>query len=423
MHRVARASVGSSNRPKAAQRLHEICTIAFILTNRGSTVPVQDGYVPFPRAGDPVMLTRCFALLLLGACARSDEWTWDIPEDFPLPWVPEDNPMTPAKVELGRHLFFDARLSGDGSQSCGSCHDQSIGFADSRTQSVGITGDLTPTNSPTLQNVAYYATHTWSDPFETLEEQIRIPLFGTDPVELGAGGNEDAIRQRISDDPTYAKLWPDAFEDAAPPYDLDQGVLALAAFVRSMVSADSPYDRWQYLRDDSAMSEDAVAGLSLFFSEQFECFHCHSSSNLSSSSRTLTSFEPTVSFENNGLYNVDGEGGYPPHNQGLYETTGLDTDKGRFRPPSLRNVALTAPYMHDGSIGSLQEVLAFYADGGRHIVEGELAGDGRENPNKSAFVQGFVATDQQLAQLTAFLEALTDDSFLEDPRFSDPWNE
>ena len=126
---------------------------------------------------------------------------------------------------------------------------------------------------------------------------------------------------------------------------------------------------------------------------------------------------------NNGLYNLDGDGSYPPGNEGMYEMTGDPLDKGRFKPPSLRNIAVTAPYMHDGSIATLEEVLDHYARGGRLIESGPNAGDGRNNPNKSALLNGFEMTEQEKQDLIAFLRALTDDELLNNPAYSDPFAE
>ncbi len=126
---------------------------------------------------------------------------------------------------------------------------------------------------------------------------------------------------------------------------------------------------------------------------------------------------------NNGLYSLDADGSYPAGNQGLFEMTGDPNDKGRFKPPSLRNIAVTAPYMHDGSIETLEEVLDHYARGGRLIESGPNAGDGKDNPNKSAFLNGFVMSEQEKQDIIAFLHALTDEDLLTNPAYSDPFAE
>jgi len=153
-----------------------------------------------------------------------------------------------------------------------------------------------------------------------------------------------------------------------------------------------------------------------------ECFHCHSGFNFSDS--TLHSETVFVSrpFFNTGLYNLDDTGSYPVADNGLYTVTQQNKDKGKFRPPTLRNIAYTAPYMHDGSIATLSEVLTFYANGGRNVASGENAGDGRLNVNKSEFVSGFDMSEQERDDLLAFLNALSDPIFIRNPRYSNPFN-
>jgi len=170
-----------------------------------------------------------------------------------------------------------------------------------------------------------------------------------------------------------------------------------------------------------AISESAKRGEALFFSEELECFHCHGGVNFSSTVDYFDKGFAEVEFHNTGLYNLPGELSYPAPNAGLFLFTENPADVGKFKPPTLRNIAVTAPYMHDGSITTLAEAIEHYAAGGRTIAAGERAGVGAHNPNKSEFVKSFKLTQQQKADLIAFLEALTDASVLTDPRFSDPW--
>jgi cytochrome c peroxidase len=351
-------------------------------------------------------------------------YVWDLPPGFPTPQVPEDNPMSEDKVELGRHLFFDLRLSGNGTQACASCHLQELAFADGKATPLGSTGEAIPRNSPGLGNVAYYSTLTWPSPLlEHLEQQLLVPLFGERPIELGLTGNEEIVLGRLRADPVYETLFRAAFPDDADPYTLNNVVKALASFVRTMISGDSPYDRYVYQGQEDALSESAQRGMALFFSETLECHHCHGSFLFSKAVKYEGSRFVEKSFANIGLYNLDGEGSYPAGHQGLFEFTADPADKGKYRSPSLRNVALTAPYMHDGSIATLEEVIRHYEAGGRVIESGPNAGDGRANPNKSTFIVGFTLTDQERADVLAFLESLTDPAFLTDPRFGDPWLE
>jgi len=198
-------------------------------------------------------------------------------------------------------------------------------------------------------------------------------------------------------------------------------VRAIASFVRSIVAFDSPYDRFLG-GDEAAMSPSAQRGMALFFSESLECFHCHGGFNFTDSSTHANSTIDSVGFHNTGLYSLDIDGTYPIDNRGLIELTGERRDMGRFRAPGLRNIAETAPYMHDGSIASLDAVIDHYAAGGREIETGPLAGDGSRNPYKSVFVREFELSDAQKADLIAFLQALSDPSVLSNPAFSDPFS-
>lgn len=352
------------------------------------------------------------------------DYAWNLPAGFPVPYVPEDNPMTEAKVELGRYLFYDTRLSGNNTMSCSSCHHQELAFSDGLTVPLGSTGESHVRNSQTLTNIAYNATFTWANPVLTeVEQQILIPMFGEFPIEMGITGNEDEVIARFRDDVLYRTLFATAYPDVDEPVTFHHIVQSLSSFVRTLISGNSAYDRLVYQGDPNAMSESALRGLDLFLSEKFECHHCHGGFNFSLSTLHANTTFPERPFFNTGLYNIDGQGAYPRGNTGIFEITGNAEDMGRFRPPSLRNVELTAPYMHDGSIATLEEVLLFYSDGGRFIESGEFAGDGRNNPLKSGFVPGFEITDQEMEDLLSFLRSLTDESFITEPAFSDPFTE
>jgi cytochrome c peroxidase len=350
------------------------------------------------------------------------DFVWRLPAGFPKPNVPKDNGMSLAKVELGRRLFYDTRLSVDGTFSCASCHDQTLAFTDGKARGVGVTGQVHPRSSMGLANVGYASSLTWAnDLVGTLEKQALVPMFGESPVELGLAGKETELLDRLRSEPVYQDLFPRAFPGDDDPIRLDPIVKAIAAFQRTLISGDAPYDRFVYGKDDSALSASAKRGKDLFFSERAECFHCHGGFNFSDSVTFEGKAFLEVAFHNTGLYNVDGNGGYPTESRGLIDISGKPRDMGRFKAPSLRNVAVTAPYMHDGSIATLEEVIAHYARGGRQIASGPNAGDGSTNPLKSEFVRGFTISPDEIADLIAFLESLTDRSFLTDPRFSDPW--
>jgi cytochrome c peroxidase len=161
--------------------------------------------------------------------------------------------------------------------------------------------------------------------------------------------------------------------------------------------------------------------MNLFNSEQAECFHCHTGFNFNDQVRHAATKVVETPFHNTGLYNIDGLGGFPFPNRGVYELSGNPADMGKFRAPSLRNVGVTGPYMHDGSVGTLEEVLDFYAAGGRLITSGPHAGDGRLNPYKDGLIQRINLTEQDKADIVAFLRTLTDDDILTNPRYANPF--
>jgi len=359
----------------------------------------------------------------LGAPARaSTPYVWELPPGFPAPKVPADNPMTVEKVELGRLLFYERRLSGNLTQSCGTCHLQEIAFTDGRARGLGSTGEVHPRSSMSLANSAYGATLTWANSLlRTFEAQALIPIFGENPIELGMVGRENELLQRLRDDRRYPQLFRAAFPDDPDPISLINIVRALGSFQRTLLSGRSPYDLFVNGIDRTVLSESAIRGGRLFFSERLECFHCHGGFNFSDSVSHSGKPIDEVTFHNNALYNLDGRGAYPPDNIGLKAITGKPADMGRFKPPTLRNVAVTAPFMHDGSIATLGEVIDHYAAGGRTISEGPYAGVGSANPLKSEFMIGFRLSEQEKADLVAFLESLTDPTFLTAPRFSDPF--
>ena len=270
-------------------------------------------------------------------------------------------------MELGRRLFYDARLSGNGTQSCASCHDQARAFTDGRPRSIGSTGETHPRGAQGLANVAYFATLTWANPvLRTLEQQALVPMFSDAPVELGPPSAE-ALLVRLRSEPYYPPAFAGAFPETPAGADavtLDHVTKALGAFQRTLLSGRAPYDR-HLAGDATALSESAKRGLALFFSERLECYHCHGGYAFSDSvvSKDTAFFE--AAFHNNALYDLDGQGAYPPESRGLVDVTGKAADMGRFRAPSLRNVTVTAPYFHDGSAATLDDVLDHYAAGGR----------------------------------------------------------
>jgi cytochrome c peroxidase len=371
------------------------------------------------------------ALLIFGVIAmlaaaawwvsRQPAYEWQLPTDIPLPIVPANNLMTADKIELGRWLFYDTRLSGNKTMSCGTCHIQSLAFTDGKPSAIGSTGEIHPRSSMSLVNSAYASRLTWSNRLlDRLEDQALTPLLGDNPVEMGLGNEPDDFATLLRTEAKYRELTRRAFPNDTDPYSLLNGVRAISAFVRTIISFESAYDR--YLRgDDGAMSEAAIRGIDLFFSERLECFHCHGGFNFTDSTTHANSNIDRVGYHNTGLYNLDGNGAYPQDNTGLFDMTGDRRDMGRFKAPSLRNIAVTAPYMHDGSVATLGDAIEHYRRGGRLIEEGANRGDGRLSPYKSEFVRGFELSDDEQRDLIEFLESLTDPSVLSDERFSNPF--
>ncbi|MGI9201780.1 MAG: MbnH family di-heme enzyme, partial [Woeseiaceae bacterium] len=282
-------------------------------------------------------------------------------------------------------------------------------------------GEIHPRGSMSLVNTAYASRLTWANSLlDRLEDQALTPMFGDNPIEMGMGGKEAELVALLRADELYAQLLPRAFPGDADPFSVLNAVRAIASFTRSIVSFDAPYDR--YLAGDlTALSGSEVRGMDLFFSERLECFHCHGGFNFTDSSTHENDRIARVGFHNNGLYNTDANGAYPEDNTGLYDMTGKRRDMGRFKAPTLRNIAVTAPYMHDGSIATLEDVIAHYERGGRLIEAGENAGDGLRSPYKSEFVRGFVISDEERADLIAFLQSLSDESVLQNAYWSDPF--
>lgn len=357
-------------------------------------------------------------LLVNHQVVAASSYTWNIPAWMPKPVVPTDNPMSNEKVALGRHLFYETRLSVTGNFSCGSCHIQAKAFTDGKVVGVGATGENHPRNSMSLANIAYNSVLTWANPLMTsLETQLLVPLFGEHPVEMGMAGKEAEILLFLRSQPKYRQMFTAAFGEENA-ININNIAKAIASFERTLISVNSAYDRYRYGGESTAISAAAKRGEVLFNSEKLECFHCHGGLNFSDSVMHERLAFKEIAFHNTGLYNIDGKGAYPPNNTGVQEITLKPEDMGRFKAPTLRNIALTAPYMHDGSIATLEEVIDHYAAGGRTIHTGKLAGIGSKNPLKSQFISGFKLTDSEKQDLLAFLQSLTDETFTNNPAFS-----
>lgn len=352
--------------------------------------------------------------------SAAESWQWQLPPGFEQPFVPPTNPMSEAKFQLGRALFYDVRLSGNGTQSCASCHFQHLAFTDGLATSVGSTGESGARSAMSIVNSAYYPTLTWANPSLTsLERQALVPMFVDNVgVELGINDeNKEAVLARFRNDTQYQKMYKQAFPQATHPINFDTIIKALATFERGIISGNSKYDQAQQGR--ITLSESEARGQKLFFG-QAQCAQCHSGFNFSDQTFHANTSQVKMPFHNTGLYNVDGKGSYPSNNPGLIGVMPGEQNTGKFRVPSLRNIALTAPYMHDGSIKDLETVVKTYAAHGRVIESGTNKGDGRSSPYKDPIIDKIALNSEQQKDLVAFLHTLTDHDLITNPRFSDP---
>ena len=327
-------------------------------------------------------------------------------------------------VELGRHLFYERRLSREGNRSCGICHEQAKGFTDGFVRAVGTTGELHPRNTLTLLNVSRRTTFGWiNQETLSLEEQLLIPLLGEAPIEMGAQGILSERLELINHDSTYQRLMNLI---GISQLTLTEIAYAIARFEETLMSDQAPYDR--YLKGDSdAISASARRGLELF-NTSLPCRDCHGGVDFDQPEISVMEYawresnqsQPRHGWFNIGLYHLD-DGRYPKQREGLYLITGLLDDVGKYRIPTLRHLGLTAPYYHDGSRATLRDVLQDYNRGGRLTRSGPYAGDGSLHPNKHHLVQPLGLSEQDLIDLESFLRSLTDPSIIDVEAFSDPW--
>lgn len=296
-------------------------------------------------------------------------WPLGLEPDFQ---IPKDNPLTEEKVQLGKRLFFDKRLSLDQRLSCATCHNPRHGFSNALPVSEGVSGQKGSRNVPTLVNRIYGMGQFWDGRAQTLESQALKPIFNVHEM----GMNEKLLLQRLKADATYQKLFDKAFGSSEPTI---SGVSkAIACFERTLLTGDSPFDRYEWNGEESALTESAARGL-LLFRGKARCSTCHIGTN----------------FTDEKFHNLGagiGEGQLDP---GRAAITMDPADFGKFKTPSLRNVELTAPYMHDGSLAQLEDVIKFYDQGGR------------PNPNLDQEMKPIELNDLEKADLLEFLKSLT----------------
>jgi cytochrome c peroxidase len=297
----------------------------------------------------------------------------------PVP-IPADNPPTTDSIALGRKLFFDVRLSGDDTVSCATCHNPQLSFTDGLPGSKGIGKKIGRRNAPTVLNAAYYSAFFWDGRAGSLEQQAGLPIENPDEM----GQSHELSIKKFEKIPEYKKDFAAVFGPGS--LTIQKIELAIASFERTLVSGDSAFDRYQYGGDKTAMSDSAIRGLAVFTDKyRGNCVTCH----------TIGEKFATFSdgkFHNLGAgTNVKGE----LTDLGRYVQTKVEADKGAFRTPDLRNVAKTGPYMHDGSLKTLKDVVDFYEGGGT------------SNPYLDKEIKELKLSAQDKADLVTFLESLT----------------
>lgn len=312
--------------------------------------------------------------------------------------IPQNNPTTQAGVYLGRNLFYEPLLSANNKISCSSCHEQKRAFTDGKAFSNGVDGTLTSRNSMALVNLLWARRFFWDGRATGLEAQAAFPL--SDPHEMGQALTVSAAKLRQS--PKYPILFQKAFGDTA--ITANRITMAISQFERILISADSPYDR--YLKNTYKPSPIELEGMRLFNTmpqlgkkiRGADCAHCHGG--------VKTYLEL---FHNNGLDEISTD-------KGIAAITGMDSDHARFKIPTLRNIALTAPYMHDGRFNSLQQVLDHYSE---HLKQKHLSPFLKGSSNKIGGTSLQLSAHEKKAVI-AFLNMFTDTTFIHNPEFSNP---
>ncbi len=352
-------------------------------------------------------------------------YAWNLPSGIPAPVVPSENCMSAEKVELGRHLFYDKRLSGNETMSCASCHLQEFAFSDRKAAPNGINPpNMThPRNSQQLVNVAYNTRLTWINPnMTTLEIQARAPMFGISPVELGLTG--DSYLDKFKNADLYRTLFQNAYGSGTDQINEQNIRFAIAAFQRTLLSFNSRYDR--FTRGEGSLTADEIAGAEVFNGETAECFHCHGGFNFTDTSNHNQSTQQEFAYHDNGIHSTTYYNGLSSDKRGLYDVTGLAGDVGKFKAPSLRNVGLTYPYMHDGSktctvANPVTQQEACAREALNDIILNNYQAGGTTPSNKdTSLIRPFALTATQRGQLIDFLMSLTDTTFTTNSSFSNP---
>ena len=361
-----------------------------------------------------------FASDLTAGASKSSDWRWELPKGFPKPRVPANNKMSDAKVAVGHRLFFDRRLSGNATQSCSSCHRPELAFTDGLAQAVGSTGEVHPRNAQSLINVVYDSTLTWANPaLVTLERQMEVPLFGTDPVEMGVtDASKDRVLNRIKRDRWYAKRFRRAFPGRKLTW--TAVIRSIAAYQRSLINGGLALRPLPARQDQADALRDArhgpVHGREGRVPPLPRIVHLQRPGHLrrrAGRAAAVPQHRALQPRRDRRLPRAQPRGLRPERQaRGHGEVQGpIATQRGADRPVHARRL--------DREL--VEAAIEHYAAGGRNITEGPLAGDGRANPYKDPLVSGIDLTSQDKADLVAFLQSLTDLRLNRDPRFKDPF--
>ncbi len=315
------------------------------------------------------------------------------------------------QIRLGHLLFFDTRLSINNSTSCATCHIPKFAFADTFTTPKGAFGDIVKRNTPTLVNLADNKLFNWAHPnISSLQQQSSIPLFGTAPVEMGMDSSNTQQLKFILTDKKYTAILNNS--NTTINWKIVQD--AIAAYVKTFKFYNSKYDR--FLQKKAVLTAAEKRGMTVFFNDGNKCIRCHGGKDFDAPQNP-----DMYIYQNIGLYNVGEKNWYGNNDNGAYDVNKDSTDIGRFKIPSLRNIAITPPYFHDGTAKNLEEVIKHYNNGGRNTTEGINKGDGREHPNKHPMIGAIEITPKETKDLIAFLKTLTDTSYLKNRLYKNPF--
>ncbi len=331
--------------------------------------------------------------------------------------VPEHSES--AIEKLGHYLFFEKKLSYNNTKSCANCHSPQYAFTDAYRTSIAADGQMLLHNAPSLVNLSQRSYYDWSNPaVRSLAQQIKRPLYHDTPREMGFNENTIELQSFFHHNSLYLSLFSQAFPTEKEIFTAKQIETAIIAFIQTIESRNSRFDQY-YCGNHSALTKTEVAGFQLFSSNRLQCITCHPPPEFTVNNAAAKSQEVYV---NTGLCSELSDS-LRESDWGLFAYTHNTSDRGRFIIPSLRNICITAPYMHDGSVSSLEEVIDIYARGGRNINYGLFQGDGAKNRRKHPLIKGFSLSAEEKNNLLSFLASLTDTASFNTPRFSDPFRQ